>query len=82
MWERVTEAGTLRVHADLAAWTLAAPGTFTYTVLAGQLVPGFEWCFPGRVIDAAMIARACDLGYPLLSWGSSKHPQALIAVSA
>jgi hypothetical protein len=72
-----TEAGILRVGGHLAAWTLHAAHGTMLRVLAGQMVTGFAWCFPGRLLEAELISRARQAGYTTIDWGPG-HPSAVI----
>jgi Acetyltransferase (GNAT) domain len=94
LYAQASEVTTLRVDGKLAAWVLATPDAAALKVLAGQLVPGFEDIFPGRLIEAHLIARAMTeplprrwwrpwsgRAYAIVSWGSPDHADALIAVS-
>jgi hypothetical protein len=93
LYGRAREVTTLRVDGKLAAWVLARPGAASLQVLAGQMVPGFEELFPGRITEAYLIARALDdqrparwwrlpePRYATISWGDGTHAGSLIAVS-
>ena len=57
-YRRSREVVTLRIGGKLAAWVLVRPSLDALQVLAGQMVPGFEDLFPGRLVEAFLIARA------------------------
>jgi hypothetical protein len=94
LYDRAREVTTLRVGGKLAAWVIARPRPASLEVLAGQLVPGYEDLFPGRAVEAHLIARAMtdtrplrwwqrepEFRYATIRWGDGSHAGSLIAVS-
>jgi hypothetical protein len=82
LYTRADEVATLRIDGKLAAWDLAAYGPVSYRVLAGQMVSGFKRYSPGRLLEAALLARVLtDPRWAWIDWGPG-HPEALITARA